>query len=284
MGKNIVSSFGKGFCGEKTAVNTTRKAVPKYIQIYEWLHGMVRRGKFAVGENLPTEQELARRFQVNRMTVRKAFDKMVLEEMVVRTRGKGTVLVADTPRGYIYNLEVTTGFFHDMQLYGVTPGLELISREVCPAGDLVSRALNLKEGQKVISMVRRFWAGEEPVMIERTFMSHAEFSELLEVDLTGLRYPVLKERFNIVPDHASQTVSAVMCSPQDLDLLRLQGPLPGLLLECVVYDRTDIPVEFGQYLYRSDRYKVNMHSVEYVYTRASADPPAPLLPRNGSRA
>ena len=245
---------------------------------------MVRRGRFAVGENLPTEHELARRFKVNRMTVRKAFDKMVLEEMVVRTRGKGTVLVSDRPKGYIYNLEVTTGFFHDMKLYGVTPSVELISREVVAAGSLVNRILNLQEGEKVIAMVRRFWAGEEPVMIERTFMSHAEFSELLNVDLAGLRYPVLKERFNIVPDHASQTVSAVMCSPQDLDLLRLQGPMPGLLLECAVYDKTEIPIEFGQYLYRSDRYKVNMHSVEYVYTSSSADPPEPLLPRNGTRA
>jgi len=267
-------------------VNTTRKSVPKYIQIYEWLHGMVRRGKFAVGENLPAEQELARRFQVNRMTVRKAFDKMVLEEMVVRTRGKGTVLVSDTPKGYIYNLEVTTGFFHDMKLYGVTPSVELISKEVLAAGSLVSRALNLKQGQKIIGMVRRFWAGEEPVMIERTFMSYDEFSGLLDVDLGGLRYPILKERFNIVPDHASQTVSAVMCSPYDLELLGLQGqgPMPGLLLECVVYDKTDIPVEFGQYLYRSDRYKVNMHSVEYIYTRSSAGPPEPLLPQSGPRA
>lgn len=265
-------------------MNRTRKSIPKYIQIYEWLHGMIRRGKYAVGENLPTEQELARRFHVNRMTVRKAFDKMVLEEMVVRTRGKGSVLISDTPRGYIYNLEVTTGFFHDMQLYGVTPSVELISREVCPSIPLVSRVLNLREEQKVIAMSRRFWAGEEPVMIERTFMSYAEFSELLDLDLAGLRYPILKERFNIVPDHASQTVSAVMCSPQDLDLLKLQGPMPGLLLECIVYDKTDIPVEFGQYLYRSDRYKVNIHSVEYVYTRASADPPEPLLPQNGSQA
>jgi DNA-binding GntR family transcriptional regulator len=50
------------------------------------------------GDKLPTEMELAKKFSVTRMTVRKALDKLVVEEMVVRKRGQGTFLVSKRPR------------------------------------------------------------------------------------------------------------------------------------------------------------------------------------------
>ncbi|MBW2592905.1 MAG: GntR family transcriptional regulator, partial [Deltaproteobacteria bacterium] len=37
---------------------------PKYMQIYEYLHGMIRRNKIKLGDKLPTEMELAERFGV----------------------------------------------------------------------------------------------------------------------------------------------------------------------------------------------------------------------------
>ena len=81
---------------------------PKYLQIYEFLHGMIRRNRINFGDKLPTEMELSEKFNVTRMTVRKAFDRLVMEEMVVRKRGQGTFLISKTPKEFIYGLDITT--------------------------------------------------------------------------------------------------------------------------------------------------------------------------------
>ena len=91
--------------------------MPKYLKVYEYLHGLIRRNRLDVGDQLPTEQELAKKFDLNRMTVRKAMDKLVVEEMVVRKRGQGTFLVAKKPKEFVYSLDITTGFFKDMRYY-----------------------------------------------------------------------------------------------------------------------------------------------------------------------
>mgnify|MGYP006287701503 CR=1 FL=1 len=244
--------------------------IPKYLQIYDWLHGLVQRKKLGVGDLLPSETELAARFGVNRMTVRKALNKLVVEGMVVREQGRGTFLVAESPREFVYNLEVATGFFSDMQRYGVTPRLELLRAEVVQAEEKTARLLDLGSEGRVIALQYLFFGNDEPVMIEQSYLPYPEFEELLSFDLNRLRYPLLKENYNIIPSQADQSFGAVLTDKREQSLFRASSPLPCLLLECTMFDAAGIPIEFGTYLYRGDRYKFNIHSLEYVYTAPSS--------------
>ena len=62
--------------------------IPKYVQIYNYLDGLIKRGRIKVGDRLPTEEKIAADFKVNRMTVRQAIDEFVVKKMVVRERGR----------------------------------------------------------------------------------------------------------------------------------------------------------------------------------------------------
>ena len=237
---------------------------PKYLQIYEFLHGMIRRNRIDFGDKLPTEVELSKKFNVTRMTVRKAFDRLVVEEMVVRKRGKGTFLISKTPKEFIYSLDITTGFFKDIRNYGLHPKSKTLKIEVEDAGQNIAGLLELNKSPKVISMLRIFYANDEPLMIERNYMSHDEFKDLLKVDLSGLRYPVLKEKYNIIPHHANQTFKAVLCDHESMRLFGFSEPQACVELEFAVYDASNVPIEVGYYLYRGDRYKFNINSIEYL--------------------
>jgi DNA-binding GntR family transcriptional regulator len=237
---------------------------PKYLQIYEYLHGIIRRNRIAFGDKLPTEMELAEKFNVTRMTVRKAFDRLVVEEMVVRKRGQGTFLVSKTPKEFIYGLDITTGFFKDIRNYGLQPSSKTLKVEVVNADQKIIRLLELAGNLKVISMLRIFYADDEPMMIEKNYMSHDEFKDLLKVDLSGLRYPVLKEKYNIVPHHANQSFKAVLCDQESMSLFGFSDHQACVELEFAVYDASNVPIEVGYYLYRGDRYKFNINSIEYL--------------------
>ena len=241
-----------------------QERVPKYLQIYDYLHGMIKRNKFKVGEKIPTEMSIAEKFGVNRMTARKAFDKLVVEEMVVRRRGQGTFLIAKTPKEFIYSLDITTGFFKDMERYGMKPSSKTVAMEVVEADDRIVQLLDLNGDTRAIYSLRVFYSDGAPIVIEKNYMPYSEFKNLLNSGLSGLRYPVLKEEYNIVPHHSNQTFTAVLPKKNDMKIFGWTQPEACIELEFVAYDVSNVPIEVGYYLYRGDKYRFNINSIEYL--------------------
>jgi GntR family transcriptional regulator of arabinose operon len=66
------------------------KSVPKYQQLIDYLVGMIRDGRILPGQQLPTEMELAHRFDISRHTVRNALNKLEHNGLIVRRQGMGT--------------------------------------------------------------------------------------------------------------------------------------------------------------------------------------------------
>lgn len=63
---------------------------PLYIQIYNDLLKDIKNGKFVSGDKIPSEKELTEQFGVSRITVKKALEKLSLEDYISRMRGKGS--------------------------------------------------------------------------------------------------------------------------------------------------------------------------------------------------
>ncbi|MFR2646808.1 MAG: winged helix-turn-helix domain-containing protein [Blautia coccoides] len=60
-----------------------------YIQIYEQIKDAVLRGKYKVGEKLPSEKEFCQMFNVSRVPVREALCALELNGLVESVRGAG---------------------------------------------------------------------------------------------------------------------------------------------------------------------------------------------------
>ncbi len=65
----------------------------KYTTIREELHRRLTDGEYPVGHRLPTEQQLAAEFDVNRHTIRRAFETLAMEGVIRRRPRHGTVVV-----------------------------------------------------------------------------------------------------------------------------------------------------------------------------------------------
>ena len=91
-------------------VNITKErgSLPKYVQLSEWLKGMIEKGRYAVGERLPSEIELSQMCKLNRNTVRQAISQLVDEGLVVKKNGIGTFVTSCNDDKLRYSLKNIT--------------------------------------------------------------------------------------------------------------------------------------------------------------------------------
>src|SRR5829696_6735320 len=80
---------------------------PLYRQIKAMILQGLQRGEWKPADLIPSELELAARFQVSQGTVRKAIDELSAENLLVRRQGKGTfVATHHEPRAQFRFLRV----------------------------------------------------------------------------------------------------------------------------------------------------------------------------------
>ena len=74
--------------------NREKLTTRKYEAIHQELLRRLREGVYSVGGRMPTEQELAADFAVNRHTVRRALESLGQVGLVTRAPGRGTTVAA----------------------------------------------------------------------------------------------------------------------------------------------------------------------------------------------
>ncbi len=87
-------------------------------------------GRLGPGDRLPSERDLATEFDVSRLTVRRALDRLEHDGLVYRVQGAGTFVAA--PR--IAKSVELTSFSEDMRARGLEPGSSVLVTETIPAG------------------------------------------------------------------------------------------------------------------------------------------------------
>ena len=66
---------------------------PLYVQLMEEVEKSIRSGEYKPGDRLMTEAEMAKKYGVSLITVRKAIGSLTEKGLVVRKQGKGTFVV-----------------------------------------------------------------------------------------------------------------------------------------------------------------------------------------------
>jgi GntR family transcriptional regulator len=74
---------------------TPREPTPPYLRIAAWLRDEITSGRLLPGEQLPSANQLAERFNVGRNTASRAIQVLKAEGLVIGQRGWGTFVAGD---------------------------------------------------------------------------------------------------------------------------------------------------------------------------------------------
>ncbi|GAA5052539.1 GntR family transcriptional regulator [Nocardia callitridis] len=200
------------------------------------------------GDPVPSERDLALRFEVARETVRQALRDLVVEGRI-RRQGRGTVVSRPKMVQPLQLQSYTEGAIS----HGRVPGRLLVGWDDVPADAGTAQELGLNGGEPVMHLERVLLADGERIGLESSFLPLARFRVLYDTyDPTTSLYAALRT-LGVTLDQATERIETVLASPREAALLECTTALPLLRLHRCSIDRQGAPVEVVRSLYRGDR-------------------------------
>lgn len=216
--------------------------LPLYKQIKSLLVKRLQQGEWKPGEPIPSEHELAARFQVSQGTVRKAVDELAAENLLVRRQGKGTFVATHTePRAQFRFLRLVPNAGE------VVPAQStfLDCRRMKVSADLAQQ-LQLRSGDAVVYLRRLLSMGGAPLVLDDIWLPAVLFKGLTPERLAqyhGPLYGLFESEFGTRMIRADERIRAVAASEDVAALLDVAPGSPLLLVERVSFTYGDKPVE-----------------------------------------
>jgi len=168
-------------------------AKPLYSQVKKIIKKNITEGIYAVNENIPTEKELQKEFDVSRITVRKALEELMSEGYIARKRGRGTVVLRQSK--IEEEIHIDRSFTEEMQSRGVTPGTSHSQLRLIIAGGVIAESLGLKDGAKVLELTRVRTADGIPIAIFQSYIN-SDMVQITEEEIKNCEslYSLLREK------------------------------------------------------------------------------------------
>lgn len=232
--------------------NTT--AEPLYLQLKDQLLENITNGIYAKGEKIPTENELAQKFSVSRITVRKALKELEQEGLLVRRQGKGTFVTDHSLRRDISH---NSSFSQICRSTGLVPGARTIKSVIEDATASDVRELGIAPDSKVIVLERIRYADNTPVAIEFSRFPE-QFSFLIEEDLNNASLiELLSNKYDIhFTGTSTKTLKLVYATYEQAKYLSLPKGYPLISIACVSYDSNGTPCHRSLQLIVGDKFEL----------------------------
>jgi GntR family transcriptional regulator len=226
-------------------------SVPKHQRIRQTLAAEIR--GLPPHSLLPTERDLAKTHNVSRATIRLALDALRDAGLVYRIQGAGTFVAGPT----ISKTLSLSSFSEDMEIRGMSPSSRLLAADGIAAGRGLAEELGIAATDPVYRISRVRLADDEPICLETAHIPAVRAPELLDRDLTGSLYEILRG-YGLQIIRAEQVVKAVVLDVSEAAMLGTPAGSAALRMHRIGLDQRDRPVESTTSIYRADRYDLRL--------------------------
>jgi GntR family transcriptional regulator len=230
---------------------------PLYRQIKDLLVKSLEAGEWNPGEAIPSEAELASRFNVSQGTVRKAIDEMTAENMLVRRQGKGTFVATHNDPRLAFRFLRLVPDQGELRHYESVP-LECWRAK---AGADTARALQLEPAAPVMVLRRLLKFDHKPVVADEIYLPGELFGDLSLDVLNGYEgslYSLFEARYGVRMIRAEERIRAISADRMSSELLQVSEGSPLLSVERITYTYGNKPVEWRRGIYSTaEHYYLN---------------------------
>jgi GntR family transcriptional regulator len=247
-----------------------------YQDVVEELRAAIVAGEFGAGARLPSENQLAERFQTSRPTVRRAVALLKAQGLVTTEQGRGSFVRAKPHVRLLlsgenfrrHRREGVSGFNAQVEEQGQVAEQRLLEVGWVPAPDEVAVRLGVDEDAEVATRRRLFVVNEEPVALCDSYYPSevARGTALAEPErIAGGAYGLIEDAAGPIARTLQRSIDDLECrmpTQRELEDLQLGPGVPVVRVLRTVYDSDGVAVEVQDTVAAADkhqlRYEVTM--------------------------
>lgn len=219
-------------------------------ELVEWIGN-----EFEIGQYIPSERELAKKYQVSRSTIR-----LTLEELnrlgIIKTIPKKGSLVVNNDQD-VFTLNAMYSFSEEMAIRNKKAQTKVLNQEITDFNiQIENQEVVLPDLDQVFYLERLRGADDEPMMIDYTFLPYENVPGIEEVDFNQVSlYRTLEEDYDIILSHADEEIFVDLLTEEQADLLQVPKHSAVIKIFRHTFDIHQRLIEFTISLARADKFK-----------------------------
>jgi DNA-binding GntR family transcriptional regulator len=227
--------------------------IPAYHQITLVLRKKILTGEWAEGTKIPKEEVLASLYGISRVTTRRALDVLEKEGLVRRQKRRGT-LVLKVPQPVIHDFSLPSVLCAKLGQRGISLNAGTLELKSVPQIPFINTILKLKYEQPLVYIKRLFLYDKTVIALNESWISQELVPDIVEKGLIDNHLSLtLTKRYNLSPVHIQNTIEAVSLNADAIQILGVSAETPIMAITSTSFLPYDVPLEYSQTLWRSDR-------------------------------
>ncbi|AMO83600.1 phosphonate metabolism transcriptional regulator PhnF [Obesumbacterium proteus] len=214
------------------------------------------RQHYQCGDYLPAEHQLAERYEVNRHTLRRAIDELVVRGWVQRRQGVGVLVLM---RPFDYPLHSQARFSQNLLEQGSHPTSERLISVLRPTVSHIADALGMEEGQQVIHLRTLRRVNGVPVCVIDHFLPDLSWWGTLQNFTSGSLHGYIQQHLGRELSRTQTRISARCAQAKESRLLEIATHAPLMCVRTLNHcEGQSQPAEYSVSLTRADMIELTM--------------------------
>ena len=219
--------------------------MPIYYKVQLHLKKEIENKRWAPGESIPTEKQLAEIHQVSIGTVKKAMLNLVHDGYLYRTQGKGTFVAGTTLRRESLRYYRFLSDFDDTQ---ADLEVKLLGIEKIDGLQPVNHYLKIRSNMDLYKVQRIFRFKKKPLVFTISYLPQKTFNGLDEYPVSLFEkvtlYQAIEDKYGITTVYNKKLFAAVNADHEVAGKLEVDRNCPVMFIEMLSFTYKEIPYEY----------------------------------------
>lgn len=228
--------------------------------IKETIITRIEQQEFLPGEKLPSEQNLAIMYNVDRQVIHSALEELINQRYLVRIHGKGTFVRKPDYNKIalgVLNAQKNTSFTSLVRNFGIEISNKSLGTGFISGRKYFANKLGLMPEEEIYGIHRIRLGNKEPLAIEFTYVPYKYFTDIENYDFKEISLYDYMSSKDHLPVKFKETMMMIEAGSKLKKHLNLQDDENIVnYIEIIGYDRNNTLVEYTESYSRPDKLEV----------------------------
>lgn len=235
--------------------NTSKKNkriihVPIYLQLREIIRNSIEDGEYLPGTAIPSENELADFYKINRITVRNAVDALVQEGLLKSIQGNGVFVIGEKLQHELGENEGFSKVYNDLD---EPSKISHKTKELRLANNKYAEIFDIDANDKIHFIKRLIEFKNNTISIENIFIPEDVLPELSNINVNVFSIVDILSFYNVTIAGKRQSIEIVNGDEKIRKQLNVPNGVAIILMETWYQNKNGNNIVYTQQWLRSDQ-------------------------------